>query len=383
MFVNSVSFARRAGAVVALGGLGLIVGASGAFAAPSITATAPVVTPQDDPSGCQGILPTPGSENTSKTLVGGSMQPGGTAVFSITYPFDASAVGQQFTITDCVYIGGKAAQKYAITFVPNNTSYTFEYALEIPDDTPLGVEYCNYAKTTAGPSDPQASNRKSGGACFNVGGSLRVEKRAGSATGALLPGATFSVSCDAAADAQPPVVVDGLDAAGVATTGAIGINGPEGTACDVTEVAAPDGYDLASPATHHLTIPRGTAATVDTFVNTETVAGCPEGTESDGEGGCVTPTEEPSIEPTIDPTEEPTEEPTVEPTDEPEPTGTAVEPGDPHPSISPTVLGVKIVRPPALPRTGAPTGVLLAVGLGLVVLGAGMVARGEAYGRRH
>jgi LPXTG-motif cell wall-anchored protein len=48
------------------------------------------------------------------------------------------------------------------------------------------------------------------------------------------------------------------------------------------------------------------------------------------------------------------------------------------------VLGVKIVRgPETLPRTGAPTGLLLALGLGLVVAGSGLVARAGAYDRRH
>jgi hypothetical protein len=366
MFSNSGSYARRTGALVALCGLGLMVTA---IAAAPASAAGPTVVLESGTNGCNGVVSTPGSENTSKTLVGGSMQPGGTAVFSIAYPVDAADVGQTFTITDCVFIGGDAAQKYSISFVPNNTAFTFEYSLLIPEGTALGAEYCNYAKTTAGPSASQASNRKANPACFNVGGSLRIEKRAGSATGALLPGAEFTVDCDPGEATNPPVVVDGLDENGIATTGVIGINGPEGTSCDVTEVAAPDGYDLADDATRTLTIPRGSDATVNVFVNTETVEGCPEGQVDDGDGGCVTPTEEPSIEPSEEPSEEPTETP--------------MEPGDPTPTISPTVLGVKIVKPAQLPTTGSPTGLLVALGLALTVVGGGVVLGSAKHQRQH
>ena len=70
--------------------------------------------------------------------------------------------------------------------------------------TPQGAEFCNHAKTTAAPSQSQASNRKAGPACFIVGGGLRIEKRSGSVDGPLLPGATFSVVCTPTAS-EPPM----------------------------------------------------------------------------------------------------------------------------------------------------------------------------------
>jgi hypothetical protein len=386
MFANSAAAARRTGAVVALCGLGLMVSATAAFAAPAVVEQQPTVTGPVTPNGCNGVLPTPGSENTDKVLVGGDMMPGGTAEFEISYPVDAGDVGEDFSITDCVYVDSDptdavppvALAKYFIDFVPNNTAYKLTYTVDIPAGTAIGADFCNYAKTTGSPSTSSASNRKAGPACFNVGGSLRVEKRAGSATGDLLPGATFEVDCDADA-AVPPVVVSGLDEDGVATTGEIAINGPEGTVCEVTETAAPDGYELAEDASHTLTIPRGDTASVDVFVNTETTGeGCPEGMVDDGEGGCVTPT----VEPTEEPSEEPTEEPTEDPTD-----GPTVEPTDPAPSISPTVKGVKIVKPPTapttLPNTGAYTGLLLALGLGLTVVGGALVLQAGRPRRQH
>lgn len=346
---------RRAGSLVALSGLAVALTA-GLSATTASAVTGPTVTLQSGTNGCNGVVATPGSQNTSKTLVGGSMQPGENAVFKIEYPVDADDVGQTFTITDCVFIDGVARQKYAIAFVPNNTAYELTYTVTIPENTPIGVEYCNYAKTTAGPSASQASNRKANPACFNVGGSLRIEKRAGSAEGDLLPGAQFEVDCPTEV-AVPPIVVDGLDEDGIATTGVIGINGPEGTQCTVTEVAAPEGYDLADDASRTLTIPRGSDASTEVFVNTAS-----ECTED-----CESPSPTPSIEPS--------ETPSVEPT---------VEPSDPEPSISPTVKGVKIVKPPAeLPHTGQSTGTLVAFGLGLAMAGGAMVAFGSRYQRQH
>jgi hypothetical protein len=366
--MTSVSFARRAGSLVALAGLGVTLSAAAASSASAVPTSAPVVTLEDGTNGCEGVVATPGSENTSKTLVGGSMQPGETAVFDIEYPVDPANVGQQFTITDCVFIADKAFQKYSITFVPNNAAYTLTYAIEIPDGAAIGSEYCNYAKTTGGPSASQASNRKANPACFNVGGSLRVEKRADSAQGDLLPGATFSVLCTPTSQV-PPIVVDGLDEAGVATTGVIGINGPEGTPCVVTELAPPDGYALGSDSSRTLTIPRGSSATTEVFVNAAESDECPDGTVRDDSGECVEPSESPSASPSESPSATPDE---------------TVELDDPTPSISPTVLGVKIVRKPAgLPLTGTPTGLLVALGLALVVGGGALVLRADRYGRQH
>jgi len=124
----------------------------------------------------------------------------------------------------------------------------------------------------------------------------------------------------------------------------------------VTEVAAPEGYVLADDASRELTIPRGSSATTEVFVNT-----AQECTED-----CV----------------EPTETPTPDPTESVEPT---VEPSDPAPSISPTVKGVKIVKTPeTLPHTGAAaTTALLALGLGLAVGGSAIVVATSRYQRQH
>ena len=61
------------------------------------------VTLQPDTKGCNGVLPSSGG-NTDMRLVGGTLTPGGTAVFEITYPLDSSDVGKQFTITACAFI---------------------------------------------------------------------------------------------------------------------------------------------------------------------------------------------------------------------------------------------------------------------------------------
>src|SRR6185295_7580913 len=50
----------------------------------------PVIVQDPTPNGCNGVLPTPGSENTTKRLIGGSLVPGGTAIFEISFPVDAA-----------------------------------------------------------------------------------------------------------------------------------------------------------------------------------------------------------------------------------------------------------------------------------------------------
>jgi uncharacterized repeat protein (TIGR01451 family) len=264
---------------------------------PASAATgATTVTPVPVNENCNGVIPTPGSENTEKKLVGGTLQPGGTAIFEITYPIDAADVGQTFTVTDCPVLGSDVhnAQAYQFTFVPNNTSFTVEFTLIIPADTPIGTSYCNYAKTTASPSAPQASNRKAGPACFTVGGNLRIEKHATGNTTDLLAGAQFDVSCPTAAPTTPitesPVIITGLvdgngdpvvatydatsgawEASGTANPGFIGISGPSGTVCTVTETAAPPGYELPDVTSHQYTIPVGTSQQVEAWFNARAV----------------------------------------------------------------------------------------------------------------
>ena len=251
-------------------------------------ADTPVVTLESGTNGCNGVLPTPGSANTTKQLdptAQNDFNPGGHVGYVIDYPVDASDVSGRttFVITDCVFVNGTAAYKYSISFVPNTTNYQLRYEVPIGTDQPLGGEFCNYAKTTAAPSQSQASNRKAGPSCFTIGGALRIEKRIDSASGDLLTGtnsddsAHFDVVCRPTTTV-PPTIITGLNtpsvtnqdgsvsASGYTTSGTIAVNGPSGTPCDVTETSAPDGY-LVDSTVRHLTIPVGTARTVSAFVN--------------------------------------------------------------------------------------------------------------------
>ena len=245
----------------------------------------PVLTEDTTINGCDGVVTTPGSENTTKRLdpnFASDFNPGGTVGYIIDFPVDADEVGGQFRITDCVYVDPPGAgqdepiAKYFIDFVPNAEAFQLRFSVDIPAGTPLGSQFCNYAKTTESPSGPQASNRKAGPACFTVGGGLRIEKRSGSTTGPILPGASFSVVCSPTV-LQPPTIITGLtnqsvlnggtvSASGVASAGTIAINGPSGTPCVVTETAAPAGYQL-DPTPRNLVIPIGTSQTINIFVN--------------------------------------------------------------------------------------------------------------------
>ena len=125
------------------------------------------VTLQPDTKGCNGVLPSSGG-NTDMSLVGGSLTPGGTAVFEITYPLDSADIGKQFTITACAFINGVATLKYLVSFVPSNQSFRLRMTFAVPDDAPVGGEYCNYSKTTRSPTAAQASQRKAGPSCFII-----------------------------------------------------------------------------------------------------------------------------------------------------------------------------------------------------------------------
>jgi len=201
---------------------------------------------------CQGALPTPGSENTDKRLVGGTLVPGGTAVFEFTYPFDPTDTQgrQDFVILDCVFVDGVPALAFELHGVPNTVSpFIFQFTVDIPADMRVGAEFCNVGKTTAAPSSAQASNRKAGPACFVVGGDLRVLKV--DEAGAPLSGATFEVTCTPTSALLPVVIEGEARTTYTGTTGgdnAITIAGPVGTSCVITETAAPAGYTLATPA---------------------------------------------------------------------------------------------------------------------------------------
>ena len=122
---------------------------------------------QPDTSGCTGVLPSTNG-NTDMRLAGGSLTPGGTAIFEISYPLDASSIGKSFTITACAFINGEASLKYLVSFVPSNQAFVLRMTFAVPNDAPVGGTYCNYAKTTRSPTAAQASQRKAGPACFII-----------------------------------------------------------------------------------------------------------------------------------------------------------------------------------------------------------------------
>ncbi|CAN5657499.1 hypothetical protein BH20CHL7_BH20CHL7_08310 [soil metagenome] len=261
----------------------LVVGAIGPSAVIA-AASEPVVTLESGVSGCMGVRATPGSENTDKQLVGGDLDPGGKATFLISYPVDSEDVAGRttFVITDCVFINDEPVLMYSVSFVPNTENFLLRFTLTIPDDAPIGAEYCNYAKTTAAPSTSQASNRKAGPACFIVGGSLRVLKVDGNDE--PLAGADFSVSCTVpTTTASLPVTiidpgehqftsVSGATIDQDVTTsadGAVSVQGPVGLQCTFTEMSAPSGYELPVTASCTKTVTLGSHQTC-TFVNLPT-----------------------------------------------------------------------------------------------------------------
>jgi hypothetical protein len=122
---------------------------------------------QPDTKGCNGVLPSTDG-NTDMRLVGGTLTPGGTAVFEITYPLNASSIGKKFTILACAFIDDVASLKYIVSFVPSNQSFRLRMTFAIPEDAPVGGTYCNYTKTTGSPTAPQASQRKAGPSCFII-----------------------------------------------------------------------------------------------------------------------------------------------------------------------------------------------------------------------
>jgi hypothetical protein len=122
---------------------------------------------QPDAKGCNGVLPSTDG-NTDMRLVGGTLWPGGTAVFEITYPLNASSLGKEFTILACAFINDVATLKYIVSFVPSNQAFRLRMTFAIPNDAPVGGTYCNYSKTTAAPTAAQASQRKAGPTCFII-----------------------------------------------------------------------------------------------------------------------------------------------------------------------------------------------------------------------
>ena len=142
-----------------------LIGAA-VLATPAVAEDTTVVL-QPDTKGCTGVLPS-NDGNTDMTLVGGTLTPGGTAIFEITYPLDSSDVGKEFTILACAYINDVAELKYIVSFVPSNDTFRLRMTFAIPDDAPVGGTYCNYTKTTRAPTAPQSSQRKAGPTCFII-----------------------------------------------------------------------------------------------------------------------------------------------------------------------------------------------------------------------
>ena len=157
--MNAATPARRV-VSAAVAGLAITV----LFTLPAFAAE---VELQAGTNGCTGVLPS-NDGNTDMRLVGGTMYPGGTAIFEISYPVNAGNVGKEFTILDCAYINDVAALKYIVSFVPSNQSFVLSLTLAVPTNAPVGGRYCNYVKTTGSPTASQGSQRKAGPACFII-----------------------------------------------------------------------------------------------------------------------------------------------------------------------------------------------------------------------
>ena len=102
--------------------LGSAIAVALVIATAAVPALAAEVVQSPTTQGCNGVLPS-NDGNTDMRVVGGTMTPGGTAVFEITYPVTASSVGKEFTILDCAFINDVAELKYIVSFVPSNQSY--------------------------------------------------------------------------------------------------------------------------------------------------------------------------------------------------------------------------------------------------------------------
>lgn len=182
--------------------------------------TAASVELQPDTKGCTGVLPSTDG-NTDMRVVGGTLTPGGTAVFEITYPLDASDIGKQFTITACAFIDDVARLKYLVSFVPSNESFTLRMTFAIPEDARVGGTYCNYAKTTRSPTAAQASQRKAGPACFVIRSSTLPPGNGAptpSRSPMPSPGGSGSTTTYGGASVSPPVLLPDTAMAGTASS---------------------------------------------------------------------------------------------------------------------------------------------------------------------
>lgn len=260
------------------------------------------VTPNDQLNGCNGVRETPGSENTIKSVFGGTLEPGGTAVFMLEYPVEGDNESEEdVAIDDCLFLDDTAVARWDIT-APNDPAGGFiTFEVTLPDD-PEAIEYCNHAKVTGPPSASPGSNRK-GSVCFRLAGNLLVTKTDGA--GAPLAGAVFDVACTlpeseafltdvvigapntgdvggAGASAGFPSTSGGSVSAEVTTgdRGEITVHAPLATACTFTETAAPAGYNPATPATTTLTVNQelGTYNFVNQVIPTPSPSAAPSAT---------------------------------------------------------------------------------------------------------
>jgi len=194
------------------------------------------------------------------------------------FAVDAESVGGDFQNHDCIYAArppaGQRDREVLHQLVPNSMEFQLRFSVPIPRHRArLGVLQ-HYAKTTQSPSASPASNRKARTACFIVGGALRVEKRAGSADGPLLGGASFSVV--SRRSHRAPTIITGLSNPSHTTPTHVSRrvcrrrhrrgHGPSGTHCIVDGDRRPAGYLVRSDATRSRR-PRSSSQTVNVFVN--------------------------------------------------------------------------------------------------------------------
>ena len=143
MTVQAQIPARRTGRltlIVAASAI-LVLIVAGILAVVAPTALAATADLEDGIEGCMGVRTTPGSDNTTKELVGGSLEPGGTARFRFTFPaeVDGNPGQEEWKITDCVFINDEPQQKYTVTSLENDVSpVIIEFTLTIPADTEIG-----------------------------------------------------------------------------------------------------------------------------------------------------------------------------------------------------------------------------------------------------
>ena len=220
-----------------------------------------------------------GDETTTKNVTGGSLTQGGDATFTVTYePIgNAQQADDEFTITDCLFIGETAVAAWDVTAVKGDGVVTFTVTLptaeelaeleEEEGDLTSATEYCNYVSLQGNAGDAFT--------CFVLAGDATIWKT-DAATDAPLAGAEFTIDCTPpATETEGAFIPFSVTAAsfdegtGTATTGAdgkISVHTAIGSECTFTETKAPAGYSMGSPADATLTVDWTEVSW--TFVNT-------------------------------------------------------------------------------------------------------------------